>query len=267
MVICSFTSNDVLKGIDLLSNSQPFHDNIVIHSSLSSFGYLINSDVKSIVNSLIDNYSSSKTLFFPTFSYSFRRNRSYDSNIIEDTIRSEMGELSFNAALSNLGQRTKCPLYSYYVIGKNANLYSERNSKHCFDENSLFGKLFKEKTCFIGLGCGYSNGMSPFMHLEYMAKVPFRVDLPLKGMIYDHLNKKNYEDIAIHFARDEVRYPKLITNHREEFGLLMEKNNISFATEINNKKIYSLYSESFYSYVVDYLIKDPFVMTKEGYQN
>ena len=44
----------------------------------------------------------------------------------------------------NIGFRTFCPLFSYYVIGVDSDRYKSRNSIFCFDDKSLFGTFFKD---------------------------------------------------------------------------------------------------------------------------
>jgi aminoglycoside N3'-acetyltransferase len=173
-----------------------------------------------------------------------------------------MGILSKIAIKSKRGLRSECPMFSYYIIGQNKEKYISRQSVQCFGKETLFHTLFEEKTIFLGIGINYSNGMTPFMHIEKNAAVPFRYNLRLEGNIIDAISRKKRSATAIHFARNEESYKHIITNSREKLGEAMEKNGISRAIRFNKSKIYALESSSFYDYIFDQLTNNPFCMTE-----
>ena len=259
MAILSYCAKDIWRCLSDVGVFSRNFENVVFHASLSSFGAL-NQAPQEFFTAFLAYFHESTNLFFPVFSYSYRRGKIFNQNVVSRDVFSDMGSLSQLAYRSGLGYQSFCPLFSYYIVGPQASSLSQIRSTHCFGSKSLFGHLFQSDTLFVGLGITYSNGMTPFLYLEKEVGVPFRHDLCIEGTRYIRETDSCVPDSVVHYARNEEDYPLLITNTRESFGEALERRGISSATNLNGGKIYCLYSDSFRTSVVDALVKDPYCM-------
>ena len=94
----------------------------------------------------------------------------------------------------------------------------ERKSKSCFGVNSIYDKLFNKKFFILSLGVELTNGISEFLHIEKLAKVPYRYNRIFKGT---SISEKNliYKDYAGQFCKKRILFLKNIS--QIEKNLLM----------------------------------------------
>lgn len=169
--------------------------------------------IGTLYNSLKENLGQNNTLIFPSFTYSYRRNQIF--NILKSPCANQIGMLSEIARKDISSYRNNDPLFSLVASGYDKHVI-ERKSKSCFGLNSIYDKLFKKNFFILSLGVELTNGISEFMHLEKMAKVPYRYNRIFKGL---SISDKNiiYKDSATHFARNETFFRSFRQN-RENFG-------------------------------------------------
>ena len=262
MAIPRFTSTDIGKAISRLFPTTMSPVNIAFHSSLSLFGVLAE-ERQTFFRNFLSYLPAQTNLFFPTFSYSYRRNLVFNQSVINPSVFQDMGVLSKMAYESQLGYQSSCPLFSYYIIGPDSFRLSRLSSVDCFGEHSLFSTLFTPNSYLVGLGITYSNGMTPFMYIEKSVGVPFRHDILLSGQ---RVNQSTYQvetHAVMHYARSEEKYPTLVTNAREGIGRQLEANYISRTQHLNGRKIYALDAPEFFAFVKTSLQSDPFCMCSQ----
>jgi aminoglycoside 3-N-acetyltransferase len=172
-------------------------DKLFIHAFLPSLGR-VEGGVPTILEAILECLGSSGTLIVPTFTASYRREEVYDVS----------NSKSFNGAFSEYVRtlpssiRSLDPLFSMSAIGKDSEYLMSRSSKNCFGHDSIYEKLFFENTKFLGFGIQWNQGYSFFMHLERLAKVPYRKD----KVFYGNTCLKSgimINDEATHFIRRE----------------------------------------------------------------
>ena len=212
----------------------------MIHCSSFMFGK-IEGGIQNLYNLLKTNLGKNNTLIYPSFTYSFRRNEIF--NISKTPCDNNIGVLSEIARNDSKSFRNNDPLFSLVAIGKDKYII-EREKKSCFGVNSIYEKLFKKNFFILSLGVELTNGISEFMHIEKLAKVPYRYDRIFKGISVSKENiqsvtiKINDEDYTIgekYFVKNKAKANVLMS--MLNYGELIEKKNAGKSTyELTNKK-------------------------------
>ena len=196
-------------------------DTVLIHTSILSLGNL-EGGLKAFHNALLSLISNQGNIIVPSFTYSFRRKKIFD--IIKSNCCKSIGVYpEYFRNLKNV-VRSADPLFSMCCMGPDAKILMRRETNHSFGKKSVFEKIIKKNALIIGLGITYTTGFPIFMALEKKGKVDYRKDKKFFGYSVDK-KKRKFQDMAIHFARDEKKFPKLIIN-REKVGKILEKKKI-----------------------------------------
>jgi aminoglycoside 3-N-acetyltransferase len=229
-------------------------DIVVAHTGLFSLG-LIEGGVGGFYKSLIEIIGNDGTLIVPTFTYSFRRNEIFD--ISNSPSAKNIGVFSEYVRNKPESIRNSDPIFSFSAIGSKAEIIN-RNSTECFGNGSTYDSLFNEDASFLAIGINYSTGLSGFMHLEKLAKVPYRKDEELFG-ISRNSEGIEYPDSAIHFVRDEKKFGQAITN-REPMGSILENSGASIAVDYGYGRHICLKGIQWREVVLSHLSKNPIAM-------
>jgi aminoglycoside 3-N-acetyltransferase len=109
---------------------------------------LIKNICEDIIGDLQKTIGKNGTILIPTYNWGFCRGENFDYYKTPSTV----GALSNYALKSNDFKRTKNPIYSFAVYGKDKNKLCNMNHKSCFSLDSPFGHLIKKKgkNVFIG---------------------------------------------------------------------------------------------------------------------
>lgn len=241
---------ELLRALGLKEN-----DVAMVHSAVFTLG-LVEDGLDGIYAAFRNVAGEGGTIIVPTFTYSFRRKEIFDIN--ESPSSKFIGIFAEYIRKRSDAVRSACPLFSMAAIGPRAEELMSRESNACFGSDSIYEKLFENNMLLVALGITYSTGISAFMHLEKLAEVDYRVDLPCYGLSRG-IDGLEYEDWAMHYARDENNYPDRDTN-RDNFGLELEEQGISTAVNFGSGRHVALRAKSFLDYTVDKLIKDPHLM-------
>lgn len=139
------------------------------------------------------------TLVVPAFTASYRRGEVYDV----------IASRSFNGAFSEHvrrlpgAARSLDPLFSFAAEGPEAQALLRRPGLNCFGPGSGYEVLFAAGVKFVGLGIHWDQGYSFMMHLERVAKVPYRFERAYEG-VTRLPEGTEFRDRAVHFQRDEA---------------------------------------------------------------
>jgi len=207
--------NDLFEDLNIPKNS-----NIMLHSSIFSLG-TIEGGIEGLFSFLIDYIGDNGNLILPAFTYSFRRGEKFD--FINTPICKSIGVFPEYVRLNKKHIRSRDPLFSMIAIGKDAEFLMKRETYNCFGEGSIYDKLFKSNTYFVGIGVSYSAGLTCFIHLEALANLDYRKFTKFEGHSFDE-NGQLIKDHAIHFCYEK---PRKNLSHREKFGEILEENDIS----------------------------------------
>ena len=152
------TKKDIIDGLTKLGLKSG--DNVMVHSSLKSFGH-VEGGAETVISALMELLTEEGTLVMPSFNHGdiYEEGDIFDikktrtrNGIIPDTFWRMPGVT-----------RSMNPTHSFAAWGKNAQRYLSRH--HLVDtmgEDSPLGLLWKDGGCCLLLGVGY--GSNTFHH-------------------------------------------------------------------------------------------------------
>ena len=214
--------------------------------------------IKTLYNSLKSNLGKSNTLIYPSFTYSYRKKEVF--NILKTPCANQIGLLSEIARKDPSSYRNNDPLFSLVANGDDKHII-ERKSKSCFGINSIYEKLFNKNFFILSLGVELTNGISEFMHIEKLAKVPYRYNRTFKGT---SVSSKNliYKDYANHYVRNESFFKKYKQNRENLTNELLKKKIIK-QISYGYGKILKINGSNFLDYTFNKLQKNKYFMTEK----
>jgi FkbH-like protein len=143
---------------------------IVIHSNVSSFGYMENI-VSEVMQAIFEVLKPHQTLLMPTFTFSYCKNLWYHWK----ETPSETGVLTEYFRNLKGVRRTPCPINSFAVLGPDSEYFiAHGNSKTCWGSDSIYQALHDKDALIIGFGERLSLAASLFHYVEESARVPYR---------------------------------------------------------------------------------------------
>lgn len=158
-------------------------DVLMIHSSLRRTfekyrrrSFEISPEI--VLESFIKAVGESGTLFFPLFNYGFTKGIAFD---LRNT-PSEMGKLSEAARTDARSFRTKHPIFSFAVIGKNAEELGKIDNFSGWGNDSPFAKLLELNGKVALLDC---LNATMIHHAEEVCGVPYRFHKSFTGKYLD----------------------------------------------------------------------------------
>ena len=141
-----------------------------------------------IIDSLIEKIGPKGTLLFPTFNWAFCKGEDFDYNRTE----SLSGSLGNSALKRKDFQRTKNPIYSFVVTGKDKEYICNLDHESCFGLNSPYGYLVENhgKNLFIDID---NKEAFTFVHVaEEAMGVSYRYFKNFSGNYIDKFKKKKH---------------------------------------------------------------------------
>ena len=181
-----------------------------------------------IINTLIEQIGKDGTLLVPTYNWDFCKG--IDFNYYKT--KSHTGSLGDICMKRKDFTRSRNPIYSFAVFGKDQKKICEMQHKSCFGLDSPFGYLIKNKGKNVFIGIDYKKAFS-FAHVaEEVAGVEYRYLKNFKGVYIDSLKNKKIETYKMYVRKSNLVKSTLI---RDSFDNILIKNNIyikSFFDEI-----------------------------------
>ena len=211
--------NAILNELNIISG-----DKILVSSSIMNLLILLKKynekfDPNKIIDALIEKVSSDGTLMFPTFNWDFCEGKGFDYN----STPSKTGSLGNLALKRKDFQRTKNPIYSFAVTGKDKDLICNLKHHSCFGLDSPFGYLIKNhgKNLFIGLN--YKYGGFAFHHVaEETVGVDYRYFKDFTGFYTDRFKKKTTTSFRLYVRDLSLNFETRMDKKMDE--VLFEKN-------------------------------------------
>ena len=211
--------NVILNELNIISG-----DKILVSSNIMNLLILLKKynekfDPNKIIDALIEKVSPDGTLMFPTFNWDFCEGKGFDYN----STPSKTGSLSSLALKRKDFQRTKNPIYSFAVTGKDKDLICNLNHHSCFGLDSPFGYLIKNhgKNLFIGLN--YKYGGFPFHHVaEETVGVDYRYFKDFTGFYTDRFKKKTKTSFRLYVRDLSLNFETRMDKKMDE--ILFEEN-------------------------------------------
>jgi len=230
---------------------------LLVHSSLISLG-IIEKGILGFYEALRNVIGPEATIIVPTFTYSFRKKETFDINNTPSP--KQLGP--FSEYIRNLKNsvRSYDPLFSFCANGPMAQVVMNKKSKNCFGQTSVFDNFYKNKIKILAIGLKYSTGITSFIHIEKLSRVPYREDKKFNGLSIDK-NGIKQKDYAIHYVKDKEIFKRKFT-YRESMGELLEKQRISRAKNFGSGKHLLIDFSNMVSSTLEVLEKNPYYMLK-----
>ena len=116
-------------------------------------------DIQKFIDSILKKIGEDGTILIPTFNWGFCKGETFD---IRKTV-SKTGALG-NAAMKRKDfKRTKHPIYSFMVWGKDKELLTNMDYQEGFGQDSVFDYMYKKKAKALVIGLPTLSGLT-FIH-------------------------------------------------------------------------------------------------------
>lgn len=138
-------------------------------------------DMDGLVDALKDMVGPEGTLLFPTFNWDYCRGIPFDYR----NTPARTGSLP-NAVLKR-GDflRTRHPIYSFAVWGKDAGYLYGNDAPDSFGKGTIFEYMYEQDAKGLALGLHALKGMTYVHHVEQMVQVPYRYNKAFRGDYID----------------------------------------------------------------------------------
>lgn len=138
-------------------------------------------DGSALIDAFQDAVGEEGTLLLPTFSFEFSNKGRYDIKRTKGTT----GVLG-NIALGREDfSRTRHPMHSFAVWGKDKKALVSMNNRNSFGVDSPFGYCIRKHVKQIIIGTDYVHAMTFVHYAEVVCNVPYRFSKSFTGMYVD----------------------------------------------------------------------------------
>ena len=177
-------------------------DTVLVNSNILKI--IIKSKAKINALELIDvlkkKVTKKGTLIFPTYSWDFCKYNRFDYL----NTKSICGSLSNCSLIDKDFIRSKNPIYSFSIYGKNKKRIASMSHNDCFSLDSPFGYLIKNKgkNLFIDIDHKEAN---TFVHVaEQLCKVNYRYSKIFSGIYTNEKRKKKKIQVKMYVRKSYV---------------------------------------------------------------
>ncbi len=171
-------------------------DALLVHSSYNSFGG-VEGGPQTVIDALLHVLGAEGTLIMPTFNFDFCKGEPWD---VRET-PSHMGIITELVRKDPRSRRVFHPIYSFAIIGAQAEFLTRERYKSSYERNSLFGRLRALDGKIMVVGLSYNDSMTFFHHVEELEGVDYRYLKTFTGLVTDE-DGNTYEDSFQMLARD-----------------------------------------------------------------
>lgn len=202
------------------------------------------------LDSIINKVGPEGTVLIPTFNWDFCKGETFD---IRKTV-SRTGALG-NAALKRADfKRSKHPLYSFMVWGKDRELLTEMDPKDAFGADSVFGYLHRNKAKALVIGLPTLSGLTFIHYVEQMVGVPYRYSKDFTAGYIDSNGSESQKTYSM-YVRDLDMDPRHIEGFKP-LGDILEDKGISKNYCINEVEFHIVDLEKMYAVVEDDIVNN-----------
>lgn len=207
-----FNIKDYLRKIGIKKG-----DTIVLASSMLNLS-IIHKNLKKIfepnqiINQIQSAIGNNGTLLINCFNWDFCKGIDFDSN----KTHSRTGTLSNISIKRKDFKRTKNPIYSFMVSGKNKNKICEIEHDNCFSKNSPFGYLIKNNAKYLFIDIDYKKAGFVLVHVaEQEVGVDYRYFKKFKGNVILG-NKKMKKTVKMYVKKLKLQIGTTISKKMDE---------------------------------------------------
>tara|TARA_B100000989_G_scaffold298865_1_gene290586 strand:- start:4964 stop:5737 length:774 start_codon:yes stop_codon:yes gene_type:complete len=187
----------------------------------------INFNANYFIDYLFDRIGNLGTLLFPTFSWDFCKGKNFDYK----NTQSETGSLSKIALKRKDFIRTKHPIYSFTVKGKDAEKLFELDDQSGWGPDSIFAYFHKNSAKNFFIGIDYKLGFTFDHYFEEKVGVDYRYFKNFENFYIDHNGIKT-KKIYKMYVRDLTLNIETAISDKMDYELI--SNNAYFKKSFQN---------------------------------
>ncbi|UTC68220.1 MULTISPECIES: AAC(3) family N-acetyltransferase [unclassified Treponema] len=188
---------------DFINQLPIFNGDIVLFTSDAvRLGYYFhknkeNFDINELLDLILNKIGTAGTVLFPTYNWDFCKGIQFDYK----NTPSQTGSLSQAALKHSAFKRTKHPIYSWAVAGKDREYLCELNNTDSFAEDSPFAYLYKKNGKNIILDVSMQNSFTFVHYVEQTVGVSYRY---VKNFSANYIDETGMESLRTYsmFVRD-----------------------------------------------------------------
>jgi aminoglycoside 3-N-acetyltransferase len=223
-------------------------DVLLVHSSYKSFGG-VDGGPQTVIDALLDALGADGTLIMPAFNFDFCKGEPWDVN----ETPSHMGIITELVRKDPRSKRIFHPIYSFSIIGKQAEFLTKERYKSSYERESLFGKLRQLDGKIMVVGLSYNDSMTFFHHVEELEGVDYRYLKTFTGMITDE-DGNTYEDSFQMLVRD---IEKDVETMVDPMGDLAEEVGLIKHRQIGEAAVKLMRANEIYDFTAREMRRDP----------
>lgn len=186
----------------------------ILRLSIISKEFGIRFDMNRFIDSILDRVGSQGNVLIPVFNWGFCRGEGFD---IRKTV-SRTGALGNAVMKRDDFKRTKHPIYSFMVWGRDQQLLTDMDPVDSFGPGTIFEYMDQQDAKVLVIGLPALSGVTYIHHVEQMVGVPYRYNKEFRGTYVDREGNVSEKGYCM-YVRDLDMDPK----HINGFQPLEEK--------------------------------------------
>ena len=201
-------------------------------------------DFNQLIDMLIEKVGPTGTILFPTYNWDYCKGKTFDYY----KTPSKTGSLS-TVALKHEGfKRTKHPIYSFAVWGKDRDYLCNLDNVHSFGNDSPFAYLKEKNALNIIIDVSFANCFT-FVHYveEQSGCVKYRYQKTFHAKYIDEFGKTSDTSYSM-FVRD---LDLDVGNNIDSIGRIMEEKGIVQRKDVRSVSIFRLRLGDAYPVILD----------------
>ncbi|MED1873006.1 AAC(3) family N-acetyltransferase [Brevibacillus borstelensis] len=235
---------NVIEGLGLQKGDVVLVASDLLRLTIEAYRHGEKVDGNLFIDKLQSIIGESGTLLFPTYNWDFCNGTAFDYR----NTPSKTGALS-NLALKRADfSRTKHPIYSFAVWGKDRDYLCGLNNTSSFGHDSPFAYLHQQKAKMLVIGLDYSRSFTFVHYVEELEKVDYRY---LKNFTGPYIDAAGYEEERTYsmYVRDIER--GVVNVFLQPLIDRLEQERASSFYEINKVPIYMIDLETAFRVIQD----------------
>ncbi|MEC1743429.1 AAC(3) family N-acetyltransferase [Schinkia azotoformans] len=182
------------------------------------------------IDCIIEKVGDNGTIMFPTYNWDFCKGVGFDYN----KTLSKTGALTTAVLKRKDFKRTKHPIYSFAVWGKDQQYLCNLENVSSFGGDSPFGYLHKQNAKMLIIGLDYQRSFTFVHHVEEMENAPYRYH---KNFTAPYINEDGIEEVRTYSMYVRNLEPEVFTQINP-IGNELERQGASYHFVINTVDFY-----------------------------
>ena len=162
--------DEIVKSMDIKEGENIFIASDILRIGLQFYKSKEKFSLDSLIEKIQKKITLSGTVVFPTYNWDFCKGITFDYN----KTKSRTGALTQRALERKDFKRTKHPIYSFAVWGKDKEELYKLENKSSFGIESPFEYFIEHNYKMIFLDVSFTNSLTLALHIEQLLNVPYR---------------------------------------------------------------------------------------------